>query len=98
VHTLPVRHPIYTPRVSDLTGSHTGQLQPARMVSALIARQPPLTCPFPHAVPQVVDYPNSTKAKKFFLCLYCGPPSLFRVRARALPHPRSCHHLVSARG
>eukprot|EP00211_Chloroparvula_japonica_P017411 CAMPEP_0119134672 /NCGR_PEP_ID=MMETSP1310-20130426/17522_1 /TAXON_ID=464262 /ORGANISM="Genus nov. species nov., Strain RCC2339" /LENGTH=272 /DNA_ID=CAMNT_0007125493 /DNA_START=147 /DNA_END=961 /DNA_ORIENTATION=+ len=21
----------------------------------------------------VVDYPNSTKAKKFFLCLYCGP-------------------------
>ena len=28
----------------------------------------------------VVDYPNSTKAKKFFLCLYCGPPSAFRVR------------------
>jgi 18S rRNA (guanine1575-N7)-methyltransferase len=21
----------------------------------------------------VVDYPNSTKAKKFYLCLYCGP-------------------------
>jgi 18S rRNA (guanine1575-N7)-methyltransferase len=29
----------------------------------------------------VVDYPNSTKAKKFFLCLYCGPPSLFKVPA-----------------
>jgi 18S rRNA (guanine1575-N7)-methyltransferase len=27
----------------------------------------------------VVDYPNSTKAKKYFLCLYSGPPSSFVV-------------------
>jgi 18S rRNA (guanine1575-N7)-methyltransferase len=27
----------------------------------------------------VVDYPNSTKAKKYFLCLYTGPPSTFVV-------------------
>lgn len=29
----------------------------------------------------VVDYPNSTKAKKYFLCLYAGPPSSFVVPA-----------------
>ncbi|XP_031474395.1 18S rRNA (guanine-N(7))-methyltransferase RID2 [Nymphaea colorata] len=39
----------------------------------------------------VVDYPHSTRAKKYFLCLICGPPSITTTLPKAKgEHGESC--------